>query len=93
MGLMIKLKWHGDLPDNLEDIEEKVKADLEIIHDDLEGDPSALIFHHVFLSKDHDDPLVFVWGEEGDNEHYQCEYILDPEWKSIKSFDSDDEIC
>jgi len=90
---MIKLKWHGDLPENLEEIEEKVKEDLETIHDDLEGEPSVLIFHHVFLSKNHNEPLVFVWGEEGDNEHYHCEYILDPKWKSMKSFDDDQEMC
>ena len=90
---MIKLKWHGTLPENLLDIEERVIKDLETIHDDLEQEPSALIFHHVFLSKNHDEPLVFVWGEEGDNEHYQCEYILDPEWKSINSIDNDEENC
>ena len=43
MGLkMIKLKWHGDLPDNIEEIEQKVKIDLVDIHDDLEEEPSAL---------------------------------------------------
>ena len=90
---MIKLKWHGTLPENLAEIEETVITDLETIHDDLEQEPSALIFHYVVLSKNHDEPLVFVWGEEGDNEHYQCEYILDPEWKSINSIDNDEENC
>ena len=93
MGLkMIKLKWHGELPDNIEEIEQKVKIDLVDIHDDLEEAPSALIFHHVFLSKNHDEPLVFVWGEEGDNEHYQCEYIVDPKWESIKSIDNEEDL-
>jgi len=90
---MIKLKWHGDLPKNLSDIEERVIKDLETIHDDLEEDPSALIFHHVFLSKNHDEPLVFVWGEEKDKEYYQCEYVENPNWKTINSFDDDEEIC
>jgi hypothetical protein len=90
---MIKLKWHGDLPENLSDIEERVIKDLKTIHDDLEEDPSALIFHHVFLSKNHDEPLVFVWGEEKDKEYYQCEYVENPNWKTINSFDDDEEIC
>ena len=89
---MIKLKWHGDLPDNLLDIEKTVIKDLETIHDDLDGECGGLIFHHVFLSKNYDDPLVFVWGETGDNDQYHCEYIINPAWESINSIDNDEEL-
>jgi hypothetical protein len=93
---MIKLKWHGEMPENLEEIEAKVKEDLVDIHDALEGDSGELIFHHVFLGKSHDDPLVFVWGEEGDNEYYHCEYDPHPKWKSFgeteESLDSDRDL-
>jgi len=89
---MIKLKWHGDLPENLSEIEETVIKDLENIHDDLDGDPSPLIFHHVFLEKNHNGPLVFVWGESGDNDQYHCEYDPNPKWESINSLDSNEEL-
>jgi len=91
---MINLKWHGDLPNDLSEIEQKVKEDLITLHEDLDGECGELIFHHVFLSKDYNDPLVFVWGELGDNECYHCEYIPNPKWESIKnSVDSSEENC
>ena len=90
MGLLIKLKWHGDLPENLSEIEETVIKDLENIHDDLDGDPSPLIFHTVKLGESWDHgPIVHVWGEEGDKEYYHCEYDQVPEWVSLKQWEDD----
>jgi hypothetical protein len=80
---MIRLKWHGDLPENILEVEHLVQQDLVSIHEDLDGESGKLIFHHVFLGDDHSGPLVFVWGEEGDNDNYHCEYDPAPQWSSI----------
>jgi hypothetical protein len=92
MGLMINLKWHGEIPDNILELDHLVKQDLVRIHDDLDGECGELIFHHVFTSDNHSDPLVFVWGESGDNDQYHCEYIINPAWESINSLDSDEDL-
>lgn len=70
---MDKLKWHGVLPPNLTEVEEQVKADIKWNFDLLES-PSKLIFHHVFLTNDYKGPSVIIWGEEGDDECFHCEY-------------------
>lgn len=92
---MIKLKWHGDLPENILEIEHLVQQDLVKINSDLEGQCGELIFHHVFLAESHDGPLVFVWGEDGDNEYYHCKYDPEPKWESFdseKSLDTDEDL-
>jgi hypothetical protein len=92
MGLMINLKWHGEIPDNILELDHLVKQDLVGIHDDLDGECGELIFHHVFVGETHDGPLVFVWGESGDNDQYHCEYDSNPKWESINSLDNDQEL-
>lgn len=92
---MIKLKWHGIVPDNMLEIEDIVRQDLIQIDEDLEGKSSGLIFHNVFLEGDLDGPLVFVWGEKSDDEQYHCEYDPNPQWVSLedeKSFDKGEDL-
>ena len=89
---MIKLTWHGSLPENFQEVEEAVIKDLESIHDDLEGDPSALIFHTVLLGNSWEEgPVVHVWGEEGDRESYHCEHDMVPEWVSLKQWEDEED--
>ena len=79
---MIKIMWHGALPstENVLDLEELVTQDIKKTLDSIEK-PSNLIFHHVFLSDDYNGPSVLVWGKEGDDEYYHCEYHLHTEWE------------
>jgi hypothetical protein len=88
---MIKLKWHGEIPENVLEVEHIVQQDLVTIHEDLDGECSELIFHHVFLGDTHSGPLVFVWGEPGDNDNYHCEYDPAPEWTSVADIVNDKE--
>lgn len=88
---MIKLKWHGEIPDNILEIEPIVMQDLSSIDKDLDG-CSTLIFHHVFLTDDYDGPLVFVWGEKDDDEFYHCKYDPNPNWSSIKDWDETEDL-
>ena len=90
--IMIQLKWHKEIPDNILEIESIVKQDLSKVNDDLEGKCSNLIFHHVFLTDDYDGPLVIVWGEEGDNDFYHCEYDPKPNWSSIKEWNDSEDL-
>jgi hypothetical protein len=83
---MFKLKWHGDIPENVLELEHLVMQDLVKLHNDLEQEPSKLMFHHVFVDTT-DGPLVFVWGVEGDNDHYHCKYDADPIWESYSEKD------
>jgi hypothetical protein len=80
---MFKLKWHGNLPENILEIEQVVRQDLVVLHNNLMQKPSKLIFHHVSLG-DHgyEGPLVFIWGEDGDDDNYHCEYDPAPVWQS-----------
>ena len=75
----MKLAWHNTSQSVVESIYEATVADLNRLLENLEGDPSKLIFHHIFLTKDYDGPCVFVWGEEG-NDHFNCEYVETPQW-------------
>ena len=92
----MKLIWKNNPPvDEIINIEKIVKEDIEINLSSIDK-PSELIFHTVFLSHTEnykEEPIVLVWGEEDDDENYHCEYIKDPEWKSLKSFDDDEEKC
>jgi hypothetical protein len=77
---MIRLKWHGALPDtNMDELGLTVIQDIQSGLWGLER-PSELIFHTVFLSKSYDGPCVTVWGVEGDDEQFHCEYQEDPEF-------------
>lgn len=85
----MKLTWH-----NTEDAVAAQHADI-VIEDlkrlDIEQ-PSTLIFHHVPLEGSYDGPLVFVWGEKGDDEGYHCEYVEKPEWKTSDELDAEKKI-
>lgn len=92
----MKLTWHNTSTDIAAQHANRVIEDLERMDVDR---PSKLVFHHVFLGKDHNGPLVFVWGENGDDEGYHCEYVEKPEWKTSaeldaeKKIDNGDETC
>jgi hypothetical protein len=96
---MIKLKWHEEIPDNVLELEHIVLQDLVKLHDDMEKKPSSLIFHTVYATDDLDGPIVHVWGEDDDDEHYHCKYDPKPIWESwtekeLKdSVDNDQEKC
>lgn len=81
---MIKLMWHGEVPstENFWGLEETV---IEDIKRNLKssGKPSDLIFHHIFLTDNYRGPSVLVWGKEGDDEYYHCEYHYRTEWQSL----------
>lgn len=89
---IVKLKWHGLPPTNhnLDELEKKVILDLISVLDNVEY-PSKLVFHTVFIGKTMRDEIVSVWGEEGDNENFHCEYILHPEWISLKQLEKEEE--
>lgn len=87
---MIQLKWHGEIPSNALDIEKIILEDMVINLSDI-NKPSDLIFHTIFL----DDgpsymtgPSVLIWGEEGDDQYYHCEYHLTTE---LVTFDENEE--
>ena len=83
---MIKIKWHGELfPETMRTIEKKVIEDIEYNLQDLDR-PSSLIFHTVLLGNEDwsNGPGVIVWGEEGDDEFYHCEYHEDLKFESLE---------
>ncbi len=67
----ISLAWKGPVP--LDDIVERTIADIRTLWG--LGKPSSLIFHHADLIDDVNGPCVMVWGVEGDDEHFHCEYL------------------
>lgn len=80
---MITLKWHGDLPDiNLDELELEVLTDIKNSLTSLDK-PSDLIFHTVFLGEDYDGPNVAVWGKEGDDNHFHCQYYTESNWVTL----------
>lgn len=72
----MKLTWHKTPEEKIVELEDMVKEDVARL--DIEV-PGRLVFHHVFLTRDHDGPLVFVWGVEGDDA-FHCEYVEHTEW-------------
>lgn len=92
-GHKIELVWHeGSIPE----LEEQIKTELLELLDNGLGSAEELWFHTVMIG-DSDDPVVLVWGEEGD-ERFHCQYrkqipeeqiIDDPE--IIEAFKTDDE--
>jgi hypothetical protein len=73
----VTIVWHDEMPaiDNIEHIVlEDCKKSLWGL-----GRVSDLVFHLVFLSKNHDSNVVNVWGEE-DNEDLHCEYVAEVDW-------------
>lgn len=81
----MKLKWHNTDEVIAAQLADQVIEDLARL--DVEH-PSALVFHHVFLSGDYKGPLVFVWGVENDD-HYHCEYDAKPVWKTGAELDAE----
>jgi uncharacterized protein YndB with AHSA1/START domain len=62
--------------------------DLLVLEDILQNvdridKPIDLITHTVFLSDDTNGPSVLVWGEDGDDEHFHCEYHEVTQWISL----------
>lgn len=81
---MITLKWHGTLPvKDLDLLELTVLKDIKQNLKSLDK-PSELIFHTVFIGPDYNGPSVLVWGEEGDDDHFHCEYKTETEWVTLK---------
>lgn len=72
----MKLTWHKTPSEKIAELEDIVREDVARL--DIEV-PGKLVFHHVLLTRDHDGPLVFVWGKEGDDA-FHCEYVENPEW-------------
>lgn len=85
---MIQLQWHNTDPAKAEEILDQTMEDLSRLVEDLDGDPSKLIFHHVFLTRDTSGPCVFVWGEEG-SDAFHCEYCEETEWKTSEELDAE----
>ena len=83
---MIALKWHSSKPD-IPDIDELIKFDLEKTLPDGYN-PSDLLFH-TFFTEDTNGPVVHIWGEEGDDEYYHCEYDPAPQWVTYDMDGSD----
>lgn len=80
---MIGLKWHGARPKrDLDQLDLEVFKDLQLNLGGLEK-PSDLGFHHVFLGDDFNGPTVLVWGEEGDDDHFHCQYHETTEWVTL----------
>jgi hypothetical protein len=90
---MIRLKWHGEFPDDLLEIEQVVRQDMSDLHEQFHGNCSKLIFHTVFLGEDLEGPIVMVWGQEGDDDQYHCEYDPNPDWQSFSELeDLEDQV-
>ena len=82
---MIKIKWHGELfPETMRTVEKRVIEDIEYNLQDIDR-PSSLIFHTVLLGNEDwsSSPGVIVWGEEGDDEFYHCEYHENLKFESL----------
>lgn len=82
----MELVWHDTDTDIAKSLERIVQDDLRR---NMEEDPSGLIFHHVFLTRDMDGPCVFVWGEKGSNA-FHCEYHEKTEWKTLAEIEAEE---
>ena len=80
---MIKIKWKSIPPVEIREIEKIVIEDIERNLSSVDQ-PSNLIFHHIFLTEDYKGPCVLVWGEEGDDEYFHCEYHFATEWQTAE---------
>jgi hypothetical protein len=70
-----KLCWCSRLPPgDLDEVERKIHEDIK--RGSLKGlkKPGDLIFHTVFIGEDIDGPHVLLWGEEGDDDTFHCEW-------------------
>lgn len=86
---MIKLKWHGELPDtDLVKLNVAVGRDIVRSLESLDN-PCDLMFHTVFLSSDMEGPHVIVWGEPNDNKHFHCQYYHQSNWVSLNEVEDD----
>lgn len=85
---IVRLKWHGNLPSdkNIDKLEMEVMIDIKRNITRL-SKPSNLTFHTVFVGKTLNDEIVAVWGEEGDDDYFHCEYVSNPEWVSLKDLE------
>lgn len=84
----MKIEWHNTDPAKIEEVVGITTADLERLMEDLDGDPSKLVFHHVFLTRNYNGPCVFVWGEK-DSDAFHCEYHEKSEWKTSEELDAE----
>jgi hypothetical protein len=88
---MINLKWHQLPPDNADAVDAAVRKDLASplyrdsrYYRDLYDTPSALITHTVFLGESFDEgPVVYVWGEKGDDTQFHCRWEPCCEWVAV----------
>jgi hypothetical protein len=81
------IKFHGELPPDYEEVYSRVYGELDIMYDDLDGCPEDLIFHVVFLAKDHYGPTVLCWGDPDEPGIFHCEYQPTTEWVSVGDVD------
>ena len=79
---MIKLQWKNTDSVTASALDLAVKFDITWNLNPILRDPSLLIFHHVFLTKDYDGPCVCVWGVEG-SDAFHCEYVEKPQWSNL----------
>lgn len=80
---MISLQWHGPRPPgDPDEMDLLILKDIQRNLDCLEK-PSDLITHTVFLGDGYDGPSVIVWGQDGDDDQFHCEYLEKTEWVSI----------
>lgn len=89
----IKLKWHGEVPQdkNLDELELTIMKDIEKVFSKMSDPrPSKLITHTVFIGETMYDECVSVWGVENDDHNFHCEYIIKPEWVSLNQLKLED---
>lgn len=84
----MNLVWHNTEFSKSEELRDQTIANLKHMLEDLDGDPSRLVFHHIFLTRDYKGPCVFVWGEKG-SDAFHCEYCEKPEWKTGAEIDAE----
>lgn len=88
----IKLRWTNEPKGNKQEVEDAIRKDLSSsFYSKIADKPWNLLTHTVFLGPSMDEgPAVHMWGVEGDD-HFNCEWLDDIEWVSLKDW-GDDEI-
>jgi hypothetical protein len=92
----ILLKWDsGTEPpiDKIEEIERIVTIDIRESLGSLDN-PGDLVFHTVFLGdpRNNADPIVSVYGDENDPEHFYCVYTENPAWRSLFDLEKEEQV-
>ena len=85
----LELKWKHRAPNLSENETEALEIGLNELEEALNYNASNLMFHAIFLEKDHNGASVNLWGVDEDEKTIHAEYLSKTKWANDDKFGAD----